>query len=188
MCGPQVGAKLRSRARGLSGRRAECSLEECRMLEETDSRKSFEDRSSLGAQLAKLAADLGVQEVYVFGSRAQEMTARFRGFSSEEAPSSRQEADVDVGVRPRRGIRLGASQRVELALALEELLDVDRVDLVVLPEAGAFLALAVISGELVYCESPADQAEYELYVLRRAGDLLPLERERRDAILRQGAR
>lgn len=158
------------------------------MLQETVSRKPFEDTSSLGAQLAKIASDLGVQEVYVFGSRAKEIAARFRGFSSEETPSSVEGADVDVGVRPRQRVRLGASQRVALALALEELLDVDRVDLVVLPEAGAFLALAVISGELLYCESPGDQAEYELYVLRRAGDLLPLERERRDAILRQGAR
>jgi uncharacterized protein len=163
------------------------------MLEDADSRKPYEDGSSLGAQLARLVADSGVQEVYVFGSRAQEMAARFRGLSSEEAPSeeapsSGEESDVDVGVRPRRGVRLGASQRVALALALEELLGVDRVDLVVLPEAGAFLALAVISGELLYCENPRDQAEYELYVLRRAGDLLPLERERRDAILRQGAR
>lgn len=58
----------------------------------------------------------------------------------------------------------------------------------VLPEAGAFLALAAVSGELLHCENPTDQAEYELYVLRRAGDLLPFERERRALILRHGAR
>ena len=65
---------------------------------------------------------------------------------------------------------------------------VARVDLVVLPEAGAFLALAVVSGELLYCDNSTEQAEYELYVLRRAGDLLPFERARRELILSQGAR
>lgn len=158
------------------------------MLEEAVSQDPSEDTSRLGADLAELASGLGVQEVYVFGSRAREIAARLRGSPPEETRSSGDGADVDVGIRPRPGVRLGASQRVALALALEELLDASRVDLVVLPEAGAFLALAVVSGELLYCESPRDQAEYELYVLRRAGDLLPLERARRDAILRQGAR
>ena len=58
----------------------------------------------------------------------------------------------------------------------------------VYPDAGAFLALAVVSGELLYCDNATEQAEYELYVLRRAGDLLPLERTRRELILSQGAR
>jgi hypothetical protein len=82
----------------------------------------------------------------------------------------------------------GARDRVDLTLALEELFGISRVDLVVLSEAGAFLALAAISGELIYCANATDQAEYELYVLRCAGDLLPLERERRRLILEHGAR
>ena len=43
-------------------------------------------------------------------------------------------------------------------------------------------------GELLFCADATDQAEYELYVLRRAGDLLPFEHERRDLILKHGGR
>ncbi len=45
-----------------------------------------------------------------------------------------------------------------------------------LPGADPFLALNVIRGELIYTEDFTDQARYELYVLRRAGDLLPLKK------------
>lgn len=57
------------------------------------------------------------------------------------------------------------------------------MDLVMLPEAEAYLALDVVSGELLYCADAVRQAEYELYVLRRAGDLAPFERERRALLL-----
>jgi hypothetical protein len=58
-----------------------------------------------------------------------------------------------------------------------------RVDLVWLPGAEPYLALDVVSGELLHCADPVRQAEYELYVLRRAGDLAPFERERRAFLL-----
>jgi hypothetical protein len=77
---------------------------------------------------------------------------------------------------------------VRLTIDLEDLFGADRVDLVILPEASAFLALEAIQGELLYCEDEDDQAEYELYVLRRAGDLAPFERERREMILGGGGR
>ncbi|MBM4127923.1 MAG: hypothetical protein FJ247_11335 [Nitrospira sp.] len=61
---------------------------------------------------------------------------------------------------------------------LEDILGVGRVDLVSLPEASPFLAVEIVRGELLY-ETDADRtAEYELYVLRRAGDLAPFEQER----------
>lgn len=142
--------------------------------------------AALRERLADLARQHGILDVYVFGSRAAEIAARVHGSAGSE--KRRPEADVDIGVRPRHGIPFDVDRRVELAQALEELLGISRVDLVVLPEAGAFLALSVISGELLYCEDPTDQAEYELYVLRRAGDLLPYERERRKLILEHGAR
>ena len=141
--------------------------------------------SELRACLAELARSHGVQDLYVFGSRAREIAARVRGTGAHAAAL---DADVDIGVRPGQGARFGLDERTRLMQALEDLFGVPRVDLVVLPEVGAFLALAAVSGELLYCEDPTDQAEYELYVLRRAGDLLPFERERRDLILRSGAR
>jgi SNF2 family DNA or RNA helicase len=56
-------------------------------------------------------------------------------------------------------------------------------DVVVLDEANPFLALDVIRGELLYCEDADEQAEYDLYVLRRATDLEPFERQRIRQIL-----
>jgi len=50
-------------------------------------------------------------------------------------------------------------------------------------EADPFLALEVIRGELLYAEDLDRQARDELYVLRRAGDLLPFKRQRLRLIL-----
>jgi predicted nucleotidyltransferase len=133
------------------------------------------------AALAGLAEDFGLADVYVFGSRAAELVQGTDSVESARPPAG--EPDLDIGVRPITGRRLSARRRAELVVALEDLFDVPRVDLVVVPEAPPFLALAVISGELIYCRDSTDQAEYELYVLRRAGDLAPFEYERRAHIL-----
>ncbi|MFH0788205.1 MAG: hypothetical protein V2B13_11410 [Pseudomonadota bacterium] len=74
---------------------------------------------------------------------------------------------------------------MEICLALEDLFKIQRVDLVVLKEAGPFLALDILNGEFLYCVDLDRQAEEELYVLRRAGDLAYYERERRKMILRE---
>jgi hypothetical protein len=60
---------------------------------------------------------------------------------------------------------------------------VGRVDLVILGEADPFLALDIIRGELLYCADKDVEAEEELHVLRRAGDLAPYARERWKQIL-----
>jgi len=52
------------------------------------------------------------------------------------------------------------------------------VDLVDVGRAGAFLALEVVRGERVFCRDDVAADRFELYVLARAGDLLPFERER----------
>jgi hypothetical protein len=66
-------------------------------------------------------------------------------------------------VQPTRGTRLSAEQRARLVLELEDLFAVARVDLVVLPEANVPLA--------------AEEAESQLFYLRRAGDLAPFYSE-----------
>ena len=93
------------------------------------------------------------------------------------------DSDVDIGVEPKPGRYLNAKERVRLAIELEDVLDVNRVDLVILSEADPFLALEIIRGELLYCADADAQAEYELYVLRRAGDLAFYARERWQQIL-----
>jgi hypothetical protein len=52
---------------------------------------------------------------------------------------------------------------VRLANELEDLFEVSRVDLVMLPEADSFMALDIIRGEVLYCTDADEQAEYELY-------------------------
>lgn len=127
---------------------------------------SYQDR------LAGLAKRYSLVAIYVFGSRAEEIAARVRGAEVGEPSSS----DLDVGVLPEACHRLTARDRAELTLALEDLFEVPRVDLVVLPEADAFLALDVVRGELLYYADADAEAEYELYVLRRAGDLAEFEK------------
>ena len=68
-------------------------------------------------------------------------------------------------------------------MALEDLFSVNRVDLVSLPEADPFLAANIIRGERIFSKDTYLADEYDLYILRRAGDLIPLERERIDLIM-----
>jgi len=138
--------------------------------------------SNLQRELKAIGPRYQIEALYVFGSRAREIAGRVRG---QGVSSRHPDADVDIGVKPVTGHRLSAQDRVRLTIELEDLLDVNRVDLVVLPEADPFLAVNVIRGELLYCTDPHAQAEYELYVLRRAGDLVPLERERMALILKE---
>jgi predicted nucleotidyltransferase len=136
-------------------------------------------------ELGELAERYHLSAVYVFGSRAREIAARIDGLP---VPESAPESDLDVGIQPELGRRLTARDRVELALALADLFAVKRVDLVMLPEAKPFLALEVVKGELLYCSDYDQQAEDELYILRRAGDLAYFEKERRRLILEEGGR
>jgi len=71
--------------------------------------------------------------------------------------------------------------------ALEDFFNCSRIDLVVLEDADRFVAAEVIKGERLYAQDDYEADEYDLFVLRRAGDLIPLERERLDLILRGGA-
>jgi len=136
-------------------------------------------------RLAELAQAYRLADIYAFGSRAAEIAAMMKNGRAIKRASS---SDVDIGVRPKQGTRLSTRDLVKLAVKLEDLFGVNRVDLVLLPEAEPFLALDIIRGELLYADDPLDQAYYELFVLRRAGDLLPFKRERIDLILRGTAR
>jgi len=130
--------------------------------------------------LARLCQESRVDILYAFGSRAREVQEWLEG-KRASLPAS--PADVDVGVKPAQGVRLSIHDKVRLALALEDLLGVARVDLVSLPDADPFVAANVIRGERLYARDTYEADEYDLYVLRRAGDLAPLERERMALIL-----
>jgi predicted nucleotidyltransferase len=126
-------------------------------------------------QLEDMCERFGAETLYVFGSRSREVKDLVEGRSSSLAgPSS----DVDIGLKLRPGSHLSIREKARLSAELENILDVNRIDLCVLHEADPFLAADIIRGERIYCEDEYRADEYELYVLRGAGDLVPLERER----------
>lgn len=132
------------------------------------------------ATLEDIATRFGLDAIYLFGSRATEVAAFLRG---GREPDLNHPSDVDVGVVPTAGRRLTVRDKVRLAITLEDVWDVSRVDLVLLPEASPFLAVDIVAGERMYARDAYALDEYELYVLRRAGDLAPFERERRQRVL-----
>lgn len=107
-----------------------------------------------------------VLAVYLFGSRA-------RGEATEGS-------DVDLGVLFSERTRL--ARVLDLEARIEDALGTS-VDLVDLGKANAFLALDAIRGERIYCTDSTRCDEFDLYVLRRAGDLAPFEWERRRMLL-----
>ena len=133
--------------------------------------------------LGVLAAEYGLLEIYVFGSRAEEVAASVAGsrvtarVAGGPVAASQPESDVDIGIEPLRGRVLSAQDRVRIVQRLETLLGAPRVDLVILPEAEAFLAADVVRGELLLATDLDAEAEVQLYYLRRAADLAPLLRE-----------
>lgn len=122
---------------------------------------------SVVEHLARVAdAHPEVCAVYLFGSLA-------RGDATIDS-------DVDVGVlyldRQTLETTLALEQEVEQAIGRD-------VDLVDVARAGAFLALDIVRGERVFCRHRVRADLFELYVLRRAGDLLPFERQRQTVLL-----
>jgi predicted nucleotidyltransferase len=145
-------------------------------------RSVFETTESVDLQdvLGRLCEQYHLVAVYAFGSRATEIAARVHG---EPVDSEHPMSDVDIGVLPTRTHPLSLDDKVDLATELEDLFGVERVDLVDLPQAKTYLALDIVCGELLYVTDADEEANYQLYVLRRAADLAPYERERRRMIL-----
>ena len=133
-------------------------------------------------RLATLCQEYEVVILYFFGSRAKEVKA---WFNEEINTLPESGSDVDVGVKPAVGTEFKVYKKVRLALAIEDMLNVSRVDLVLLDDADPFLAANIIRGERLFADDSYLAEEYDLYVLRRAGDLAPLERERMALILKE---
>lgn len=133
--------------------------------------------------VAQVCAQYQVAALYAFGSRSKQALCWLGG---DQHALTAGPSDLDVGARPVPGVRLPVVAKVALAVVLEveDLFDCARVDLVVLPEADPFVAAEVIRGERLYVRDDYEADEYELYVLRRAGDLIPLERERQELALK----
>jgi predicted nucleotidyltransferase len=130
--------------------------------------------------LAQLCRQFKIEILYAFGSRAQEIKEWLTETYSRPPTGP---SDVDMGVKVVPETTLSVHEKVRLALALEDLLEVTRVDLVCLSDADPFVAANIVRGARLYARDSYQADEYELYILRRAGDLAPLERERIALIL-----
>ena len=135
------------------------------------------------AQLESICRRYQLDALYVFGSRAERVARSVRTGAPFDVSGP---SDLDIGVLPQQNHRLDVQRRVRLAIELEEVFGGPQVDLIVLPEASPYLALDVVKGELLCVLDKDQEAEYELFVLRRAGDLEPFERERRRVLLQPG--
>jgi len=131
--------------------------------------------TDLQAKLADICRRYGVTSLYVFGSRASEVAARVSG---EEVVPARPQSDGDFAVQITEESCLRGFARGGLLADLEELFELPRADLVVLNDVDPFIALEAVRGELLFSTDPDVQAEEELFILRRAGDLEPFETER----------
>jgi predicted nucleotidyltransferase len=125
-----------------------------------------------------MAGQYGLQIIYAFGSRAKEALEVVEGRLERLSPIP---SDLDIGVKPESP--LSVEKKVEIAIFFEDLFDLPRVDVVVLPEAPVSLAVEIITGEILYARDSTYEAEYQLYIMRMAADLLPYEREKQKMIL-----
>jgi uncharacterized protein len=146
----------------------------------TITQKGIGSMGKLKADITELALLCDVQVMYVFGSRAREIQDLVEGRRGALAQTR---SDVDIGVKTRRPLTI--KEKVKMALAFEDLFGVPRVDLVFLDEAPSLLALEIVKGELLYARNPVYEAEYQLYIMRRAADLIPYERMKNKMLLEE---
>ena len=129
-------------------------------------------------EIRNIGSQYSLQIIYAFGSRAKEALDLVKD-RIEHLPST--PADLDMGVKPAKPLTV--EEKVKIAIFFEDLFDVPRVDLVVLPDAPIFLALEIVTGEILYMHDSTYEAEYQLYVMRMAADLLPYERMKQEMIM-----
>jgi len=134
--------------------------------------------SKIKDKIEKLAERYKLQIVYAFGSRAKEALNMVEGKIN---CLSDRKSDLDIGIKPE--IPLNIEEKIEIALELEDVFNISRVDLVIIPEASVFLALEIVKGELLYAKDDVYEAEYQLYIMQMADELIPYERMKQKMIL-----
>ena len=125
-----------------------------------------------------MAAKYGLQIIYAFGSRAKEAREVVEGCIEKLSSTP---SDLDIGVKPERPLTV--EEKVEIAIFFEDHFHLNRVDVVILPEAPVSLAVEIVLGEILYAKDSTYEAEYQLYIMRMAADLLPYEQAKQKMIL-----
>lgn len=132
-------------------------------------------------EIEQVSRKYQLKALYVFGSRSADMLQAIKDDQYQLIPS---QSDLDIGVLSHSPFSI--ENKISLTLELENLFGLPNIDLFILQEVDAFLAANIIRGERVYAEDSYLTDEYELFVLRRAGDLAELERQRMAMILQEG--
>ena len=131
-------------------------------------------------RLEDLSSRYRLTAIYAFGSRVKDISV---AVYDDKALPPFSLSDIDIAILPEVGVRLTLRQKVRFTFEMEDIFSVTRGDLIILPEVDPFLAVQAIRGDRIYCRDTHRADEYELYILRRAGDLIPLEKERIELIM-----
>ncbi len=108
--------------------------------------------------------------VYLFGSRADDGLRVLDGAALDGAGS-----DLDVGV-VFTSPAVEAGRLARLQVSLEDVFAPLRVDLVPLQRVDALFQFRAIDGHRVYTSDSAQADRHELVIMRRAAELLPIQR------------
>lgn len=130
----------------------------------------YTSRVERRTSLDRACRALGVEAAYLFGSRADDGVRVLDG-ESVTGPGS----DLDVGVYLSPGIDVG--QLADLQVALEDVFEPLQVDLVPLERVDALFQFRAIDGHRVFAADAAAADRAELVIMRRAAELLPIQRE-----------
>lgn len=122
--------------------------------------------------VADLCHRHSILALYLFGSRAGDGLKRLAGLPAEGRGS-----DLDVGVVFDRPV-VDHGCLGSLQVDLEDLFDPLRVDLVPLQRVDPLFQFAAIDGHRIAATDTTRADLFELLVLRRAAEALPLERQR----------
>ena len=120
--------------------------------------------------LARECRDRGVLALYLFGSRATDGMRALRGEAVDGDGS-----DLDVGV-VFEGRDADIAALPFLQVALEDACAPLRIDLVPLQRVDGLFQFAAIDGERVFAANEDRADLYELVVMRKAAELLPVQR------------
>lgn len=122
------------------------------------------------ALLNRVLGDLDVLALYLFGSRADDGLSALDGGAVDPAGS-----DLDVGVIFTDSA-LAPHRLARLQVSLEDVFAPLRVDLVPLQRVDSLFQFRAIDGHRIYASDPTQADRRELVIMRRAAELLPIER------------
>ncbi len=121
--------------------------------------------------LETLARRHGVLAVYLFGSRADD---GLRLLDDDRLRLDRDGSDLDVGLAFEK--RPEPPTLADLQVGIEDLFDPLRVDLVPLLSVDSIFQFRIVDGHRVFASDDNAANELELVVMRRAAELLPIQR------------